>query len=30
VKNHVTNILAKLGVGDRIGAALKARELGLV
>jgi DNA-binding NarL/FixJ family response regulator len=30
VKNHVTNILAKLGVSDRIGAALKARELGLV
>jgi len=30
VKNHVTNILGKLGVRDRIQAALKAKELGLV
>ncbi|MFZ0547468.1 MAG: response regulator transcription factor [Candidatus Promineifilaceae bacterium] len=30
VKNHVTNILGKLGVRDRMQAALKARELGLV
>jgi DNA-binding NarL/FixJ family response regulator len=30
VKNHVTNILGKLGVSDRTQAALKARELGLV
>lgn len=30
VKNHVTHILAKLGVRDRTQAALKARELGLV
>jgi len=30
VKNHVTNILAKLGVHDRTRAAMKARELGLV
>jgi DNA-binding NarL/FixJ family response regulator len=30
VKNHVTSILAKLGVSDRTQAALKARELGLV
>ena len=30
VKNHVTNILGKLGVRDRTQAALKARELGLV
>ena len=30
VKNHVTNILEKLGVGDRTQAALRARELGLV
>jgi DNA-binding NarL/FixJ family response regulator len=30
VKNHVTNILAKLGVNDRTQAALKARDLGLV
>ncbi len=30
VKNHVTNILGKLGVRDRTAAALKARELGLV
>jgi DNA-binding NarL/FixJ family response regulator len=29
VKNHVTNILAKLGVSDRTQAALKAREMGL-
>ena len=29
VKNHVTNILAKLGVDDRTQAALRARELGL-
>jgi DNA-binding NarL/FixJ family response regulator len=30
VKNHVTNILAKLGVRDRTQAALKAKELGLI
>ena len=30
VKNHVTNILGKLGVRDRTQAALKARELGIV
>lgn len=30
VKNHVTNILGKLGVRDRTQAALKAKELGLV
>ena len=30
VKNHVTNILGKLGVKDRTQAALRARELGLV
>lgn len=30
VKNHVTNILGKLGVRDRTQAALKAREMGLV
>jgi DNA-binding NarL/FixJ family response regulator len=30
VKNHVTSILAKLGVTDRLQAALRARELGLV
>jgi DNA-binding NarL/FixJ family response regulator len=30
VKNHITNILAKLGVNDRTQAALKARDLGLV
>jgi DNA-binding NarL/FixJ family response regulator len=30
VKNHITNILGKLGVRDRTQAALKAREIGLV
>jgi DNA-binding NarL/FixJ family response regulator len=30
VKNYVTNILGKLGVRDRVQAALRARELGLV
>jgi DNA-binding NarL/FixJ family response regulator len=30
VKNHVTNILSKLGVDDRTQAALRARELGVV
>jgi len=30
VKNHVTNILGKLGVRDRTQAALKARELGVI
>lgn len=30
VKNHLTNILGKLGVRDRTQAALKAKELGLV
>jgi DNA-binding NarL/FixJ family response regulator len=30
VKNHVTNILSKLGVTDRTQAALKAREIGLI
>ena len=30
VKNHVTNILGKLGVRDRTQAALKAKELGLI
>jgi DNA-binding NarL/FixJ family response regulator len=29
VKNHLTNILAKLGVKDRLQAVLKARELGI-
>jgi DNA-binding NarL/FixJ family response regulator len=29
VKNHMTNILGKLGVPDRTQAALKARELGI-
>lgn len=29
VKNHVTNILSKLGVTDRTQAALRARELGI-
>ncbi|GHO96461.1 DNA-binding response regulator [Reticulibacter mediterranei] len=30
VKNHVTNILAKLGVRDRTQAAMKAKELGII
>ena len=30
VKNHVTNILGKLGVRDRTQAALKAKDLGLI
>jgi len=30
VKNHITNILGKLGVRDRTQAALKARDLGLI
>jgi DNA-binding NarL/FixJ family response regulator len=30
VKNHLTNILGKLGVRDRVQAALKAKELGLI
>ncbi len=30
VKNHLTNIMAKLGVRDRTQAALKAREQGLI
>jgi DNA-binding NarL/FixJ family response regulator len=30
VKNHITNILGKLGVTDRTQAAIKARDLGLV
>jgi DNA-binding NarL/FixJ family response regulator len=30
VKNHVTNILGKLGVRDRTQAALKARQIGLI
>lgn len=30
VKNHMSNIMAKLGVLDRTQAALKARELGLI
>jgi DNA-binding NarL/FixJ family response regulator len=29
VKNHVTNILGKLGARDRTQAALKAKEMGL-
>jgi DNA-binding NarL/FixJ family response regulator len=29
VKNHLSNILSKLGVRDRTQAALKAKELGL-
>jgi len=29
VKNHMSNILGKLGVRDRTQAALKAKELGL-
>ena len=30
VKNHVTNVLAKLGARDRTQAALRARSLGLI
>ncbi|MCA9943017.1 MAG: response regulator transcription factor [Anaerolineales bacterium] len=30
VKNHITNILGKLGVRDRTQAALKAKEMGLI
>ncbi|HLZ61590.1 MAG TPA: LuxR C-terminal-related transcriptional regulator [Ktedonosporobacter sp.] len=30
VKNHLSNILGKLGVRDRTQAALKARELGFL
>jgi DNA-binding NarL/FixJ family response regulator len=30
VKNHVTSVLSKLGVEDRLQAALRARELGIV
>lgn len=30
VKNHVTNILAKLGVSDRTEAAVKAKNLGII
>jgi DNA-binding NarL/FixJ family response regulator len=30
VKNHVTNILSKLGVSDRTSAAMKAKEMGLI
>jgi DNA-binding NarL/FixJ family response regulator len=30
VKNHITHILGKLGVRDRMQAALKAKELGLI
>jgi DNA-binding NarL/FixJ family response regulator len=29
VKNHLSNILSKLGVRDRTQAAMKAKELGL-
>ncbi|CAM2064692.1 Response regulator transcription factor [Sulfidibacter corallicola] len=30
VKNHITNLFAKLGVGSRLAAVTKARELGLI
>jgi DNA-binding NarL/FixJ family response regulator len=30
VKNHITNILSKLGVRDRTQAALKAKDMGLL
>jgi DNA-binding NarL/FixJ family response regulator len=30
VKNHITNVLGKMGVRDRTQAALKAKEMGLV
>lgn len=30
VKNHVTNILVKMGVGDRTQAAIKAKDCGLI
>jgi DNA-binding NarL/FixJ family response regulator len=30
VKNHMSNVMGKLGVPDRTQAALKARELGLI
>ena len=30
VKNHITNILGKLGVRDRTQAALKAKEMGIL
>ena len=30
VKNHMTNVLGKLGVLDRTQAALRAREMGLI
>jgi DNA-binding NarL/FixJ family response regulator len=30
VKNHITNILGKLGVRDRTQAALKAKDMGLI
>lgn len=30
VKNHISNILGKMGTADRVQAALKAKELGLV
>jgi ATP/maltotriose-dependent transcriptional regulator MalT len=29
VKNHLTNILSKLGVKDRVQAVLKAKEMGI-